>query len=62
MVKKNSVKRFGGKKDKRGKPGKKNKAKEKRKEKMMHFGYEKVGSDNEMQEHEDLMKFGKFHP
>lgn len=60
MVKKSNVRKFGGKKDKRNKKDNRTKkAKESRKEKMMHFGYEKVGSDDEVHAHEDLMKFGK---
>jgi len=63
MVK--AKKNFGAKKEKRDKRAKskaKKVARDKRKEKQMHFDYEKVGSDDEMNQHEDLMEFGKFHP
>ena len=53
-------KRFGSKKEKRGKKKWSQKAKDKRKEKQMHFNYEKLASDDEVKEHEDLMKFGTF--
>ena len=51
-------KRFGAKKDKRGKQKWTKKAKERRNEKVMHYNYERIGSDDEAKEHEDLMKFG----
>lgn len=63
MVKRKAIKSFGSKKEKRDKKSKKNKMKKSRdarKEKQMHFNYERLGSDDEIQEHEDLMKFGTY--
>lgn len=51
---------YGAKKEKRGKQKWSKKAKEKRKQKMEARTYERVGSDEEMKEHEDLMKFGNY--
>lgn len=43
-----------------GKKNRREKAKASRKEKQMHFNYEKLGSEDEQDQQDDVLKFGNL--
>ena len=44
----------------KGKKNRRDKDKAGRKEKMMHFNYERIGSDDGQDQEDDVLKFGKI--